>query len=66
MGGGRVHRFEIQLDDGADPPAAFPNGLDGEIVAIVPDTTTTSLAQVFWSTRKIDVLLVVERTPESA
>jgi hypothetical protein len=42
---------------------AFLNGLSGEVVAIIPHIKKTTLAQIYGVTRKVDFLLVVERTP---
>ena len=58
----RVHRFDIDMESGAAQLEAFLNGLDGEVVSIVPNIKRTSLAQIYGATRKIDFLLVVERT----
>ena len=41
---------------------AFLNGLAGEVVSIIPNVRRTSLAQIYGATRKVDFLLVVERT----
>ena len=41
---------------------AFLNGLSGEVVAIIPNVKKTTLAQIYGITRKVDFLLVVERT----
>jgi hypothetical protein len=40
----------------------FLNGLDGEIVSIIPNVRKTTLAQIFGVTRKVDFLFIVERT----
>ena len=60
--GYRVHRFNIDMESDAAKLEAFLNGLDGEVVSIVPNIKRTSLAQIYGATRKIDFLLVVERT----
>jgi len=60
--GYRVHRFDIDMESDAAKLEAFLNGLDGEVVSIVPNIRRTSLAQIYGATRKIDFLLVVERT----
>ncbi len=58
----RVHRFEIDMESDAARLETFLNGLDGEVVSIIPNMKKTTLAQIYGATRKIDFLLVVERT----
>lgn len=58
----RVHRFEIDMETGSDKLEAFLNGLDGDVVSIIPNVSRTTLAQIYGVRRKIDFLLVVERT----
>jgi hypothetical protein len=58
----RVHRFEIDMEKDASRLEAFLNGLAGEVVSIIPNVRRTSLAQIYGATRKVDFLLVVERT----
>ncbi len=41
---------------------AFLNGLGGEVVSIIPNVRKTTLAQIYGVTRKVDFLLIVERT----
>lgn len=50
------------MEKDASKLEAFLNGLSGEVVAIVPNIKKTTLAQIFGMTRKIDFLLIVERT----
>jgi hypothetical protein len=40
----------------------FLNGLRGDVIAIIPNIRKTTLAQIYGVTRKIDFLLIVERT----
>lgn len=58
----RVHRFDIDMTTDQQAFEDFLNGLDGEVVAIVPNIRNTSLAQIYGVTRKVDFLFVVERT----
>ena len=58
----RVHRFEIDMEKDSSKLEAFLNGLAGEVVSIIPNIRRTSLAQIYGVTRKVDFLLVVERT----
>ena len=58
----RGHRFEIDMEKDAARLEAFLTGLGGEVVSIIPTVRRTSLAQIYGATRKVDFLLVVERT----
>jgi len=58
----KVHRLDFTMEKDASKLEAFLNGLAGEVVAIVPNIKKTTLAQIFGMTRKIDFLLIVERT----
>ncbi len=59
----RVHRFDIDMTKDEARLEAFLNGLEGEVVSIVPNVKKTTLAQISGVSRKIDFLLVVEKTP---
>lgn len=58
----RVHRFDIDMERDHSTLETFLNGLDGEVVAVIPNIRKTTLAQIYGATRKIDFLLIVERT----
>jgi hypothetical protein len=58
----RVHRFDIDMEKDVSRLEAFLNGLSGEVVAIIPHTRRTTLAQIYGVSRKVDFLLVVERS----
>ena len=58
----KVHRFDIDMETDSAKLEVFLNGLDGEIVSIIPNVRKTTLAQIYGVTRKVDFLLVVERT----
>jgi hypothetical protein len=58
----KVHRLEINMEKDAANLETFLNGLAGEVVAIIPNIRKTTLAQIYGATRKIDFLLIVERT----
>ena len=60
--GYKVHRLEINMEKDAANLETFLNGLAGEVVAIIPNIKKTTLAQIYVATRKIDFLLIVERT----
>ncbi len=40
----------------------FLNSLKGEVVSIVPNIAKTTLFQIYGVTRKIDFLLIIEKT----
>ena len=58
----KVHRLDIHMEADASKLEAFLNELDGEVVSIIPNVRKTTLAQIYGATRKIDFLLIVERT----
>jgi GTPase Era involved in 16S rRNA processing len=58
----RVHRLEINMEEGASTLETFLNGLAGEVVTIIPNIKKTTLTQIYGVSRKIDFLLIVERT----
>lgn len=59
----RVHRFEIDMERDRAGLESFLNGLEGEVISIVPNFKRTTLAQIYGVSRKIDFLLIVERVP---
>lgn len=52
----RVHRFDIRMTRDQAKLEQFLNGLEGEVVAIVPNVRI----KAFW-VHEVDFLLVVER-----
>jgi hypothetical protein len=46
-----VHRFDINMETDSPKLEVFLNGLDGEIVSIIPNVRKTTLAQIFGVTR---------------
>jgi hypothetical protein len=52
----RVHRLDIRMTAGQGQLEQFLNGLEGEIVAIIPNVTV----HAFWIPR-VDFLLIVEK-----
>lgn len=55
----RVHRVELRMTKDAAHLERFLNGLDGDVVSIVPNVTM----KAFW-VHVIDFVYVVERLPE--
>lgn len=60
--GYKVHRLDINMETDAAKLEVFLNELGGEVVSIIPNVRKTTLAQIYGVTRKIDFLLIVERT----
>ena len=58
----KVHRFEINMTQDQSRLEHFLNSLKGEVVSIVPNIAKTSLFQIYGVTRKIDFLLIIEKT----
>jgi hypothetical protein len=52
----RVHRFRIRMTTDQDELERFLNGLEGEVVAIIPNIAMGAL----WMHR-VDFLLIVEK-----
>jgi hypothetical protein len=58
----KVHRFEIHMDQDQHHLEDFLNKLKGEVVAIIPNNRSVTLAQIYGVSRKIDFLLIIEKT----
>ena len=58
----RVHKLEINMETDPGKLELFLNGLRGEVVSIIPNIAKTSLFQIYGATRKINFLLIVEKT----
>ncbi len=59
----RVHRFDVDMERDQDKLEAFLNDLEGEVISIVPNIKRTTLAQIYGASRKVDFLLIIEKTP---
>ena len=57
----KVHRFEIKMQYGRGSLEQFLNGLEGEVVSIIPNVARTTLLQFYGGSDKIDFLLIVEK-----
>ena len=57
----KVHRLEINLEDGQERLEKFLNNLKGEVISIIPNIEKTSLFQIYGLTRKIKFILIVEK-----
>lgn len=53
----RVHRFDLRMTADQSKLELFLNGLEGEIIAIIPNVTITPFT---WASR-VDFLLIVEK-----
>jgi len=58
----KVHRLDINMYKDQHMLERFLNSLKGEIVSIIPNEAKTSLAQIYGITRKVNFLLIVEKT----
>ncbi len=58
----KVHRLDMNMETDGAKLEAFLNQLEGEVVSIIPNIKTSTLAQIFGATGKVDSVLVVERT----
>lgn len=52
----RVHRFDIKMTQDQSKLEQFLNGLEGEVMAVVPNVTI----KAFW-VPQVDFLLIVEK-----
>jgi len=58
----KVHKLEINMVHDQDKLERFLNSLRGEVVSIIPNIAKTTLFQIYGVTRKIDFLLIVEKS----
>ena len=58
----KVHRFEIDMGSNQAELENFLNGLEGEVISIIPNNRKMSLLQIYGVTSKIDFVLIVEKT----
>lgn len=58
----KVHRFEINMENDQNKLEQFLNSLQGDVVSIVPNNANISLFQIYGLSRKINFLLIVEKT----
>ena len=58
----KVHQLDINMENAQEKLAGFLNNLKGEVVAIIPNVAKTTLLQIYGVTRKINFLLIVEKT----
>ncbi len=60
----KVHQFEIHMEKDRLKLEDFLNSLKGEVVTIIPNNKNLSLLQVYGFSRRVDFLLIVEKTAE--
>ena len=58
----RVHRLEINMERDQVKLEQFLNSLKGEIISIIPNIAKTTIFQIYGLTRKVNFLLIVEKT----
>ena len=57
----RVHHLEIKGKDVQTMLEQFLNGLEGEVISILPSIKKASLPQIYGVTEKVDFLMIVEK-----
>ena len=58
----KVHRFEIDMEKDQIKLEQFLNSLQGEVISIIPHIAKTTIFQIYGVTRKVNFLLIVEKT----
>ena len=58
----KVHRLDVDMESTRETLEHFLNELEGEVVSIIPNYARTSLFQIYGLSRKIDFLLIIEKT----
>ena len=58
----KVHHLDVDLEKDESVLETFLNELSGEVISIIPNIKRTTLAQIYGGSRKIDFLLIIERT----
>jgi hypothetical protein len=62
----RVHRLDLDLTSDLGRLEQFLNGLTGEVVAVLPNVRTPSLAWIYGLRRSVDFVAVVERLADKS
>lgn len=57
----RVHRLEIKGKDMQTTLEQYLNGLEGEVISILPSIKKASLPQIYGVSEKVDFLMIVEK-----
>jgi hypothetical protein len=57
----RVHRLEIKGKDMQTTLEKYLNGLEGEVISILPSIKKASLPQIYGVSEKVDFLMIVEK-----
>lgn len=60
----KVHRFEIRMGSDQHRLEEFLNTLNGEVVSVIPNNRNMSLFQIYGISRRIDFLLIIEKTED--
>lgn len=56
----KIHRFDIRMTEDQDKLEEFLNGLKGEVIAVIPNVTTT-----LGNYAAVNFLMIVEKTETS-
>ena len=57
----KTHRFPVGGDGWEDGLETFLNGLEGEVITLLPIIKNLSLPQIYGVTKRVDHLLIVEK-----
>ena len=58
----KVHLLKIKGENIHNDLEQFLNGLEGEVVSIIPNIKKISLPQIYGITARVDFLMIVEKT----
>ena len=58
----KAHRLDVDMESARETLERFLNELEGEVVSLIPNYARTSLFQIYGLSRKIDFLLIIEKT----
>ena len=57
----KVHKLDIKGKDATLEMERFLNGLEGDVISILPSIKKNSLPQIYGITERVDYLLIVEK-----
>ena len=57
----KVHRLQLNLEEGQQMLESFLNNLKGEVISVIPNNAKTTLAQIYGVSHKVDFVLIIEK-----
>lgn len=57
----KVHRVDVDMESGQQRLENFLNGLQGDVVSIIPHASRLSLARIFGLKNQVDFLFIIEK-----